>query len=173
MRDSWDNRHGQKATPVGTGSTASLFASENGDAVERVPTRLLCDHTSRRREIYSPLPAVMLLVCLAPLVLLAAGCHQTSGTVLGKTPKGELRTILAIRAGDTPPQVTVRGVMVEKCPVAGCWLRVKDDTGIIKVDTKTAGFTVVNVPLDTKVTVAGKIVMEGDEPQLDASGLTY
>ena len=63
--------------------------------------------------------------------------------------------------------------MIEKCPVAGCWLRVQDRTGTIKVDTKSAGFVVVNVPLESKVTVAGKIVMEGDETVIEAEGLRY
>ena len=82
-------------------------------------------------------------------------------------------SVLAIRAGDTPPQVTINGVMVEKCPLAGCWLKVQDPSGIIKVDTKSAGFVVVNVPLETKVTVSGKIVTDGDEPLIEATGLRY
>lgn len=113
-----------------------------------------------------------LLLALA-LTVGVVGCHRTQGTVLGKVPKGQLATVLAIRAGDTPQQVTICGVMVEKCPVAGCWLRVQDSTGTIKVDTKSAGFVVVNVPLGTKVTVAGKLVTEGDEALLEASGLRY
>jgi uncharacterized protein YdeI (BOF family) len=113
------------------------------------------------------------LFCLLAALALAEGCHKPAGIVLGRAPKGDSRSILAIRAGDTPPQVTISGVMVEKCPVAGCWLRVRDDTGIIKVDTKAAGFVVVNVPLESKVTVAGKIVTEGDEVFIEASGLRY
>jgi len=112
-------------------------------------------------------------LCLTPLLLTIVGCLKPQGTVLGRAPKGDVSTILAIRAGDTPPHVTLSGVMVEKCPVAGCWLRVRDRTGVIKVDTKSAGFVVVNVPLDTKVTVAGKIVMDGDEAVLEAEGLRY
>src|SRR2546425_2734929 len=100
-----------------------------------------------------------LVICL----LLGGGCHKPAGKILGKTPKGEARTILAVRAGDTPPQVTLTGVMIEKCPVAGCWFRLRDASGSIKVDTKSAGFVVVNVPLEAKVTVSGKIVAEGDE----------
>ncbi len=103
----------------------------------------------------------------------ACGCHKPHGTVLGKAPKGEPTTILAVRAGDTPQQVTLSGVMVEKCPEAGCWLRLQDSTGTIKVDTKSAGFVVVNVPLETKITVSGKIVNEGDEVLIEASGLRY
>jgi uncharacterized protein YdeI (BOF family) len=113
------------------------------------------------------------LLCLAPLILAISGCHKPHGTILGHAPKGQLSSILAVRAGDTPPHVTVSGVMIEKCPVAGCWLRVRDRTGIIKVDTKSAGFVVVTVPLDSQVTVAGKIVMDGDEAVLEAEGLRY
>src|SRR6476661_32253 len=97
------------------------------------------------------------MFCLASL-LLVAGCHKAQTTILGKAPNGELHTVLSIRAGDTPPQVKVSGVMIEKCPVAGCWLRLRDATGVIKVDTKSAGFVVVNVPLEKTVTVAGKVV---------------
>lgn len=101
------------------------------------------------------------------------GCSRPQGTVLGKAPKGEPTSILSIKAGDTPQQVTISGVMVEKCPEAGCWLRVQDNTGTIKVDTKSAGFVVVKVPLEAKVTVAGRIVTEGDEVTIEASGLRY
>jgi hypothetical protein len=113
------------------------------------------------------------LICLVTLLGLANGCHKVSGTLLGKNPKGELHSILAIRAGDTPPQVVISGMLIEKCPVAGCWFRVRDDTGIMKVDTKAAGFVVVNVPLESQVTVAGKIITEGDEVYLQASGVRY
>ena len=115
---------------------------------------------------------VSILFALAALSALP-GCHKPQGTVLGKSPKGDLSNILAIRAGDTPPTVTISGVMVEKCPVAGCWLKVQDQTGTIMVDTKAAGFVVVNVPLETKVTVMGKIVTEGDDVHLEASGLRF
>ena len=115
------------------------------------------------------------LVLLSTLILVCGvfGCHKPHGTVLGRAPKGATASVLAIRAGDTPPQVTVSGVMVEKCPVAGCWLKVQDSTGTIMVDTKAAGFVVVNVPLESKVTVGGKIVTVGDEVVLEASGLRY
>jgi uncharacterized protein YdeI (BOF family) len=118
--------------------------------------------------------AVAVFLALALFLALGAfGCSRPRGTVLGKAPKGEPTSILSVRAGDTPPLVTISGVMVEKCPVAGCWFKVQDPSGTIMVDTKPAGFVVVNVPLDSKVTVAGKIVTEGDEVLLEASGVRY
>ncbi len=106
-------------------------------------------------------------------LLLLAGCHRPQGTVLGKAPRGEPHTILAVRAGDTPPQVILRGVMIEKCPVAGCWFRLRDRTGTIRVDTKSAGFVVVSVPLESPMTVEGRVVFEGDEPVIQASGVSF
>ena len=114
-----------------------------------------------------------LTVLLPLLVALAAGCSKPAGKVLGKAPKGEPKNIIAIKAGDVPPQVTVQGVMIEKCPVAGCWFRLHDRTGTIKVDTKAAGFVVVDLPLETQMTVAGKVVSDGNDVALEATGLRY
>jgi len=115
----------------------------------------------------------MKLVVVVSILVLIAGCHRQQGTVLGKAPSGDVQTILAVRAGDTPPQVTLSGSLVEKCPVAGCWFRLRDSTGEIKVDTKSAGFVVAAVPLETKMTVTGKITDTGDEVIIEASGIRY
>lgn len=93
--------------------------------------------------------------------------------ILGVPPKGEPRSILAVKAGDTPPTVTIQGILVEKCPVAGCWFRLRDDSGVIKVDTKTSGFVVTEIPLKTKLTVAGKVALEGKETILAGTGLRF
>jgi uncharacterized protein YdeI (BOF family) len=116
-----------------------------------------------------------ILLALAPLLagLLWTGCGQPKGKALGKAPEGSPRTILAVQAGDTPAVVAIQGRLVEKCPVAGCWFRIEDATGIIKVDTKAAGFVVTGIPLQTAITVAGKVAMEGAETILEATGLRY
>lgn len=119
--------------------------------------------------------AFVLPFCLAVL-LLPAGCRQRGAAhthVLGRAPRGEIQTVLSVKAGNTPPNVSIAGVMVEKCPVAGCWFRLRDRTGVIKVDTKTAGFVVTDVPLDRPMTVAGKVVSEGDDVTLEATGVSY
>jgi uncharacterized protein YdeI (BOF family) len=111
---------------------------------------------------------VVFLICL-----LFAGCSKPHGTVLGKAPRGKAQTILAVRDGTTPPDVVLSGVMIEKCPTAGCWFRLRDSTGVLKVDTKNAGFVVVDVPLESAVVVAGKIVADGNDIQLEATGVRY
>jgi len=112
-----------------------------------------------------------LSICLAALA--AAGCGKQKGTVLGKAPSGEPQAVLAVREGITPPNLTLRGAVVEKCPTAGCWFLIADRTGALKVDTKSAGFVVTAIPLQREVTVSGKIVYEGSEPVLEATGLRY
>lgn len=114
------------------------------------------------------LPAALLT-----LLLVVTGCNQPQGTVLGRSPEGVQYNTLAIRAGDTPPEVVIQGKLVEKCPQAGCWFKVDDGAGIIKVDTKAAGFVVTDIPLETLVTVGGRIVMVGEEQQIEATGLRY
>ena len=107
-------------------------------------------------------------------VLLVAGCQKSNGTVLGKAPEGEAQTISSIKTGGTRSQVTIQGVMIEKCPVAGCWFYLRDSTGVVKVDTKLAGFVVLDVPLQSRLTVMGKkVVADGNEITIEATGVRY
>ena len=112
------------------------------------------------------------LVAVLSVTLLGIGCSP-KGKVLGKAPKENTSSVLAINAGDAPATLSLEGTMIEKCPQAGCWFRLEDGTGVIKVDTKSAGFVVTSVPLNTKVKVAGKIHRVGEEAQLEATGLSY
>jgi len=155
------------------GALNSVYMPVKTIRFAKKPTGVRAQSSTRGGQRGAPHSRVAQLLFVTGALLSLLGCHNPKGTVLGKPPKGEPVTILAIRAGDTPPQVTVSGVMVEKCPVAGCWLKVQDTTGTMMIDTKSAGFVVVNVPLESKVTVSGKIVTEGDEVFLEASGLRY
>ena len=109
---------------------------------------------------------------LAVLILGTSGCGH-KGKVLGKAPQDPHTTVLAIHAGDAPARLSLEGTMIERCPQAGCWFRIDDGTGVIKVDTKNAGFVVTSVPLNAKVKVAGKLHHLEDDVQIDATGLTY
>src|ERR1051326_2883888 len=91
--------------------------------------------------------------------LTLAGCSQASQHVLGVAPASDVSiTARALAAAPAAQRVTLRGEMIEKCPVAGCWFMLKDQTGVVRVDTKSAGFVVTDVPLHTTLTVSGQVV---------------
>lgn len=113
------------------------------------------------------------LILACALLGALTACSRQLGHVLGKTPSGETRNIIAVRAGETLPVVALRGTIVEKCPTAGCWFYLQDETGTIKVDTKSAGFVVVDLPLQTLVTVSGRVVNSNDDVTIEATGLRY
>jgi uncharacterized protein YdeI (BOF family) len=109
---------------------------------------------------------------IAGALFLASGCGVRQSSHLGATvDASHLTAVKGIEHASGP--ITLRGTMVEKCPVAACWFRLKDDTGVVKVDVKTSNFTVADVPLGATVTVTGKPVTTGGEPYLAGTGLTY
>ncbi len=107
----------------------------------------------------------------AASVALFGGCAAPT-TKLGQEPNG---TGVQTTVRDARPSqaVSLSGVMVEKCPASGCWFRLRDQTGTIRVDTRAAGFVVTYVPLQSRITIAGKVVKRGDEKSVLASGLRY
>lgn len=105
----------------------------------------------------------------AILAVSICGCGERTAKTLGSPFDGESIPIQNASSG----AAVVSGTMTEKCPVAGCWFMLQDGSGTIKVDTKNAGFVVVDVPLKTKMTVTGKILTNGNERLLDATGLRY
>ncbi len=69
--------------------------------------------------------------------------------------------------------MAITGEMVEKCPVAGCWFDLRDESGTMRVDTRNAGFVVLDVPLHSRMTVSGRVKASGEDRQLDAAGVRY
>lgn len=113
-------------------------------------------------------------VILPALLTLCAGCSEEGTRALGKP--FDILTIANVtlaRQTNAEASLILRGSLTEKCPVAGCWFLLQDAGGTIKVDTKNAGFVVVDVPLQSTVTVAGRIVTNGSERFIDATGLRY
>jgi uncharacterized protein YdeI (BOF family) len=114
---------------------------------------------------------------LSALALLAvptlAGCTAQPQHLLGAAlPTAAPISVRAISTRDGAAPVVVEGEMIEKCPVAGCWFMLKDKTGVVRVDTKGAGFVVSEVPLHARLTVAG-IPTPGAQPGLAATGVRY
>ena len=112
-----------------------------------------------------------LALIVLPLVFLAlAGCGRQPAQTMGST--AAFGPVTAIRDLKPAALVTIRGTMIEKCPVAGCWFKVQDSSGVLKVDTKTAGFVVVDVPVGSRVTVSGKF-QAAPEREISALGVRY
>jgi len=106
--------------------------------------------------------------------IILVGCSQQQSTLLGKQPDRKAQhSIAEVQHLKPATPVSIQGTMVEKCPTAGCWFKLHDQTGIIKVDTKAAGFTVTEVPLQTSMTVTGKVVSNGSDKMIQATNLTY
>ncbi len=111
--------------------------------------------------------------CALAIGMALAGCGRAAGNVLGITPAAEATaTARDLTKAHAARKVTLRGEMIEKCPVAGCWFILRDRTGMVRVDTKAAGFVVSDVPLHTNLTVTGTVV-PGAQPGLAATGIRY
>ena len=115
--------------------------------------------------------AVLALVGLGGVF--GSGCSGQGERVLGEAPGLTSVTLMEARVSRNADGVTVSGIMIEKCPEAGCWFVLKDSTGRMKVDTKMAGFVVVEVPLNRTVTAKGQVVTNGSEVVFSATGIRY
>ncbi len=111
----------------------------------------------------------LLTIC----AFLLAACSGRDAKILGAVIDGASTPIAQLQRANRQSPVILHGTMTKKCPVAGCWFLLHDETGTIKVDTKNAGFVVVDVPLNSTVTVSGRLVTNGSEHFIDASGLRY
>ena len=107
------------------------------------------------------------------LVFSCSGCFERTGKTLGNALEGTPISIVATERLTSDLPIVLHGTMTKKCPVAGCWFMLRDETGIVKVDTKNGGFVVVDVPLNTQIAVAGRVVGNGTERFIEATGVRY
>jgi uncharacterized protein YdeI (BOF family) len=118
------------------------------------------------------LPARYSLSAGATLLLLV-GCANHQADVRGRAPSGALTTVARLASAPTDGAVTVHGTMIEKCPTAGCWFMLQDNTGRVRVDLKAAGFVVTDIPTGGAVSVSGRLRRDGEEPVVVASGARF
>lgn len=109
--------------------------------------------------------------CVA--TLLFAGCSKRQVHALGGVVIGDPVTVAGTKEIDSGTRVLLRGTMTKKCPVAGCWFMLTDETGTIKVDLKNSEFVVVDVPLKSKMVVAGYLATNETDRVLEATGLQF
>lgn len=112
-----------------------------------------------------------ILFALACGTAIFAGCNKTQEAA----PVADAKTlsVAAIQKLKVSSPIVAQGTMVEKCPVAGCWFKMHDRTGVIKVDLKATKQTVMDVPLNSEVTVRGKVALNGSEKMIRAVSATF
>ena len=104
---------------------------------------------------------------------LLVGCGEQAPTTLGVSFEGPSVSVVAAQRANVESSVILRGTMTKKCPVAGCWFILQDQSGTIKVDTKNAGFVVVDIPLNTALAVVGRVTTNGAERIIEAVGVRF
>jgi uncharacterized protein YdeI (BOF family) len=115
----------------------------------------------------------MRLAVIITAVAWLTGCSLHNETRLGAAIDGQPTTVAQLQKASVDSPVVLVGTMTRKCPVAGCWFTLHDETGDIHVDTKNAGFVVVDVPLNSRLTVIGRVTSNGASSSIDATGLRY
>lgn len=111
----------------------------------------------------------------AVALLMLAGCQSAPQHTLGK-PDADAKaaSVGSLMTASVPSSpVLVRGTLVEKCPVTGCWFKLRDKSGTIKIDLRASGATAAEIGLGAEVTVTGKPTRAADEAVVEASGVTY
>ena len=110
---------------------------------------------------------------IACLLTAFSGCSHAPQHLLGAKYSVEVASpIVELKKSPANVYIQLKGEMVEKCPVAGCWFVLRDKTGTVRVDTKLEGFVVTDIPLHTILNVNGKLTKDA-EPQISATGLRY
>ena len=118
----------------------------------------------------------MRLIFICSVAVAALGCGGCTKQQPAETSAGaEVKTVSLAMMQKMKPgtRITAHGTMIEKCPVAGCWFILRDQTGTIKVDLKATKQTVVDVPLNSTVTVRGTIAPDGNKKMIRAVSATF
>jgi uncharacterized protein YdeI (BOF family) len=115
----------------------------------------------------------MRLALILAAVAWWTGCSAPHETLLGGPIAGQPTTVADIQKASPDSPVVLTGTITRKCPVAGCWFTLHDPSGDIHVDTKNAGFVVLDVPLNRKLIVAGRVASNGASRSIEATGLRY
>ncbi len=66
-------------------------------------------------------------------------------------------TVDAIAGEGAAQPIRVEGVVVDRCQLLGCWLKLRDSTGDVFVDLAPSGLSARGIPLGSRLSVAGFI----------------
>lgn len=69
--------------------------------------------------------------------------------------------------------LAVDGEIVQQCPAAGCWFRMKDDAGEVFVDLAPAKLRLTDKRVGQQATVTGRLVKQGGQLRLEARHVDF
>ena len=110
---------------------------------------------------------------MVTVAFVSGGCSEQGAKKDSVGSAGKFDRLALVQKMKPKTQVTAHGTMVEKCPLAGCWFVLRDQTGTIKVDLKATKQTVINTPLNSTVTVSGTVAPDGTRKMIRAVSATF
>lgn len=69
--------------------------------------------------------------------------------------------------------VTIEGEVIQQCPAAGCWFRIKDDIGEGFIDLSASNLTVQGERVGQHAKVTGKVVKKGGQMRIEAEHVEF
>jgi RecJ-like exonuclease len=69
--------------------------------------------------------------------------------------------------------VTIEGEVIQQCPAAGCWFRLKDELGEGFIDLSPAKLTVQGERVGQHAKVTGKVVKKAGQMRLEAEYVEF
>jgi len=137
---------------------------------------------------------VVSVALLALSLIVVAGCWSggsySAGTMPGKrsgvgqdaasnlrqghvSNKPQRRAIGRIDDALLGKTVAVEGEVVQQCPAAGCWFRVRDGSGELFVDLNPAGLRLKQKRVGQRVRVTGRLAKIGNQYLLEATAVEF
>lgn len=111
------------------------------------------------------------IILLLAFIVIMTGCagNEQFGEKISGQEITEVGDILSAPAGYENETVRIQGKIVQECP-SGCWLNLKDKTGIIYVDIAPYGLAIPQ-RVGQKATVEGKVVIKERGPIIIGKGM--
>jgi len=119
-----------------------------------------------------PRSEIVLLALMGLLVAVFSGCGgggEKYGEAITTVQTTKVGDILARPDEFTGKTVKIEGQISRECP-SGCWLDLKDETGVTYVDLGPAGFAIPQ-KVGSKITVEGKVLKRPERTEIIGKGV--
>ncbi|MBN2209442.1 MAG: hypothetical protein JW759_09120 [Candidatus Coatesbacteria bacterium] len=119
-----------------------------------------------------PKNQIISLALIALLVAALCGCGgggEKFGDAITTVETTKVGDILARPDDFTGKTVKIEGEIARECPT-GCWLDLKDETGVTYVDLGPSGFAIPQ-KVGSKITIEGKVLKRPERTMIIGKGV--